>query len=333
MRSRTHTPRRPRRAARLSLAVAAVAATAFAPAGDAHAVGDDLAIWALSVGQGDATLLRGPCGDFGLVDANNTSAPKVLATLDANGGRGRLAWISPSHYDADHLGDVVDVATAPGVSVDAVYDRGGDRLAKDTATYRAYYDWVTATPGLRRPVDIGARFTLCTGAQEVTFDVLSAGTDGTAAGGLAVVSENDKGLCLKVQYRDFDMASCGDISGYVSGDYRDVESRVAGALGDVEVAHVNHHGSRYSSNLTYTTVLRAQAAVVSTGANSYGHPTSAALSRWTAAGSELYQTGNANGTQQDGDIVITTTGATAFLVRTTALPRVRPYPMDEGVRT
>lgn len=322
----------PRRVAHVGAAILAAAAVA-APVPAARAVADDLSIWVLSVGQGDAALFRGPCGDFGLVDANNGARAKILATLDANGGRGRLAWISPSHYDADHLGDVVDVATSSGVSVDAVYDRGGDRTAKDTATYRAYYDWVTATPGLRQSVDIGARFTLCSGAEQVTFDVLSAAPDGTAAGGLAVVSDNDKGLCLKVQFRDFDMASCGDIGGFMSGEYRDVESRVVAAMGDVEVAHVNHHGSRYSSNLTYTTVLRAQAAVVSTGANSYGHPTAEALARWTAAASELYQTGNANGTQKDGDVVITTTGANAFLVRTTALPRVRPYPMDEGVRT
>lgn len=325
-----HNPALVRRAA--ACAVAIVVNASLGVTGPAYAVADELSVWILSVGQGDAALFRGPCGDFGLVDANNGAVSKVLSTLDANGGRGRLAWISPSHYDADHLGDVKDVATAPGVSVDVVYDRGGDRNAKDSATYRTYYDWVTATAGLRQPVDIGARFTLCSGADTVTFDVLSQGTDGTAAGGLAVTSENDRGLCLKVQYRDFDLATCGDIGGFSTTDYRDVESRVATALGNVEVAHVNHHGSRYSSNLTYTTNLRAQAAVVSVGGNSYGHPTSEALGRWTAAGSEIYQTGNPSGAQQDGDVIVTTSGVNVFVVRTTALPRARPYLMDEGLR-
>lgn len=218
------------------------------------------------------------------------------------------------------------------MSLSAVHDRGGDRLAKDSATYRTYYDWVTAVPGRRQPVDIGARFTLCAGADAVTFDVLSAGTDGTAAGGLPVTGENDRGLCLKVRYRDFDMASCADVSGFSSGGYRDVESQVAPTLGDVELAHVNHHGSRYSSNVAYTTTLRAQAAVVSVGANSYGHPTADALGRWTAAGSEVYRTGTPSGAQQDGDVVVTTSGVNAFVVRTTALPRLRPYLMDEGPR-
>ncbi|MBW3613694.1 MAG: MBL fold metallo-hydrolase [Actinobacteria bacterium] len=76
---------------------------------------------------------EGPCGERGLVDAGDGSREEILAYLDRAGSRS-LRWVSPSHYDADHLGDVVDVATAPGASVGAVYDRGGDRNAKDTDT-------------------------------------------------------------------------------------------------------------------------------------------------------------------------------------------------------
>ena len=52
---------------------------------------------------------------------------------------------------------------------------------KDTATYRTYHDWATGA-GIRQPVDIDDRFTLCSGNEQVTFTVVSAGTDGTAAG-------------------------------------------------------------------------------------------------------------------------------------------------------
>ena len=78
--------------------------------------------------------------------------------------------------------------------------------------------------------------------------------------------------------------------------------------------------------------LKAQAAIVSVGQNSYGHPNSTSVTRWRLALSDVYQTGNADGSQKDGDIVVTTSGVNAFLVRTTALPRVVPFPMDEGVR-
>ena len=57
----------------------------------------------------------------------------------------------------------------------AVYDRGGNRDAKDSYTYRSYYDWVSAA-GIRNPVEIGDTFALCSGPQRVAFTVVSVGT-------------------------------------------------------------------------------------------------------------------------------------------------------------
>lgn len=91
----------------------------------------ELAVSFVAFGHGDAAVYEGPCGDRGLLDAGAGSADEVLAVLDAVGGRS-LAWAAVSHYDANHVGDVAAVATAPGASVGAVYDRGGDRAAKDT---------------------------------------------------------------------------------------------------------------------------------------------------------------------------------------------------------
>jgi glyoxylase-like metal-dependent hydrolase (beta-lactamase superfamily II) len=171
---------------------------------------------------------------MGLIDANRFRDAEILAAMDDLGSRD-LEWISVSHYDADHLGAVVDVATAPGVSVGAVYDRGGSRTVKDSATYREYYDWATGT-GIRQPVDIGDTFTLCSGADRGTFNVVSVGTDGTAAGGVAVTDENDRGVCLHVEYGDFDLATCGDVNGTDDGSRTDVETQVPPVIGDVEVA-------------------------------------------------------------------------------------------------
>lgn len=124
----------------------------------------------VAFGHGDAAVHEGACGERGLLDAGSGSADEVLAALDAAGGRS-LAWAAVSHYDADHVGDVAEVATAPGASVGVVYDRGGDRTVKDTDAYREYHDWFAA-PGApaRTAVDIGDRWALCAGtAEEVTF--------------------------------------------------------------------------------------------------------------------------------------------------------------------
>jgi glyoxylase-like metal-dependent hydrolase (beta-lactamase superfamily II) len=190
--------------------------------------GGTLTVMFVAVRQGDAAVFVGACGETGLIDANRFRSAEVLTAIDSVGTRG-LKWIANSHYDADHLGAVLDVATASGVTVDQFYDRGGGRTVKDSNTYRDYFDYVTAADK-RTSLDIGGRFTLCSGIDEVTFTVVSAGTDGTAAGGVAVSDENDRGLCIHVEYYDFDLAMCGDSNGTSSGSRTDVESAVAGTI-------------------------------------------------------------------------------------------------------
>jgi len=297
--------------------------TLIAPASAANG---EFEVTFLDVGQADAALYTGPCGEVGLVDAGDGARDAVLGALDARGSR-VLEWISPSHYDSDHLGDVAAVGSSSGASVATVFDRGGSRTAKDSQVYRSYYDWVTSGATRRASIDIGFTFSLCEGDQRVSFTVVSAGTDGTAAGGEPVSEENDRGLCLLVRYRAFELATCGDVNGVDDGSRSDVESPVAPAYGDVEFARINHHGSRYSSNATYVSTLQARASVVSVGGNDYGHPTTEALDRWDAVG-DVYQTGNPDGTVHDGDVVVSTDGATGFSVTAAASGLATAYAMD-----
>ncbi len=156
----------------------------------------DLTVVQLAVGQNDAALFRGPCGDTALIDAGVGAADDITEQLTAWGSTG-LAWAATTHYDADHIGDVADLA----VEVPVVYDRGGGAAAKATATYDAYYAYAEARQHV--PVDIGAVLLLCPGADQVSFTVLSAGTDGTAADGLSVTEENDRGLCFLGEFGEF----------------------------------------------------------------------------------------------------------------------------------
>jgi beta-lactamase superfamily II metal-dependent hydrolase len=164
----------------------------------------------------------------------------------------------------------------------------------------------------------------------VTFTVVSAGTDGTAAGGVVVTEENDRGLCFHVEYHDFDLATCGDINGTDAGSRTDVETPVAAAIGDVEVAKVNHHGSSYSSNANYVSALSAEVAIISVGKNSFGHPDATVVSRWETYG-EVFQTQSpTDNTMIDGDITITTTGTDSYTTSASASNRLLIRVMDEA---
>ena len=288
----------------------------------------DLTVVFVAVRQGDAALYQGACGEVGLIDANRFRSTEVLAVIDELGSRA-LKWVTISHYDADHLGGVLDVVNSPGVSVGSFYDRGGGANEKNTQTYADYYQHVTNT-GTRQPLDIGDSFSLCAGAEEVTFTVVSAGTDGTAAGGIAVTEENDKGLCLHVEYRNFDLATCGDINGTNEGSRTDVETAVAAQIGDVEVVKVNHHGSSFSSNLTYVSTLNAEAAVVSVGKNSFGHPSAVVVARWGTFGTVFQTQEPINNVLVDGDIVVTTDGTTGFTITGEQSGKTVISPLDES---
>ena len=125
-------------------------------------------------GQNEAALFRAPCGETALIDAGEGAADDVSDQLAAWGTTGRT-WAVASHYDADHIGDIADLTTP----VPVLYDRGGGAAAKATATYDRYFAYAEART--HTAVDIGSVLTLCPGAEQVTFTVLSAGTDGTAA--------------------------------------------------------------------------------------------------------------------------------------------------------
>jgi beta-lactamase superfamily II metal-dependent hydrolase len=66
---------------------------------------------------------RAPVASSGPIDTNRFREDEVLAVMDGFGSR-ELEWVSVSHYDADHLGGIVDVATAPAFGGTAT-DLGG----------------------------------------------------------------------------------------------------------------------------------------------------------------------------------------------------------------
>lgn len=272
---------------------------------DARAAGS-LTITFVAVGQGDATIFEGPCGDRGLLDTPTSRSKEVLDAL-GDEGAGQLRWIAVSHYDRDHLGGIVDVGTADKVSVETIYDRGGGQQEKRSGTYDRYFEWATSGTATRTALTTESEFSLCEDDERVVFQVVSVETGGTVLNDLWVTQENDRGVCLRVIYLSFSMASCGDINGSNKGDRVDVESAVADELGRVDVAKVNHHGGAASSNETYVRTLDPTVAVVSVGKNGYGHPSSEAIGRWNRHG-RVFQTGKPDGTLKDGQVSIITDG-------------------------
>jgi competence protein ComEC len=223
----------------------------------------------LSVGQGDAALLRLPAGSAVLVDGGGAATGvgrdpgerDVLPLLRDLGVR-RLAAVFVSHPHPDHvlgLGAILDA-----LPVEAAFgngDPGQGPAAEVVARLRP----VAAGPGSSWS------------RAGVVFEVAGGARDGLAG--------NDASLVLRIRHGRTAFLFPGDVES--AGEEAAVR---AGGLA-AEVVKVPHHGSRTSSSPAFVAAVGARRAVVSVGAaNRFGFPRPETLDRWREGGAEVLRT-------------------------------------------
>ena len=222
----------------------------------------------VSVGQGDATLLRLPDGSAVLVDAGggpggapDPGARDVVPLLRDLGVR-RVAAVFVSHPHPDHVLGLAAVAEAfPPERVFSSGD-GGDGEARALLARLG--------PTALAPGDRWER-------AGVTFEVLG--------GPRETFTTNDASLVLRVAF--------GETSLLFPGDLERAGEQAALARGGLrsDVVKVPHHGSRTSSSAAFCDAVRPHFAVVSLArANRFGFPHEEAVARWRAAGALVLRT-------------------------------------------
>ena len=245
----------------------------------------------LDVGQGDGAAIISPLGQVVMIDEGQSTTTAmgvtVLAQLQALGVT-HVDHHFASHYHSDHIGLFPTIFGTGGVSLDYGWDRGG------SYTTQAYTNYVNT---------LGSRRRTMVKDQVVTLDSLSAHPVtikcvNLNGAGISTTDENCLSMVLKVSYGEFNMVFGGDLGGYNSGSYKDIESTVGPQVGPVEVLKVHHHGSTTSTNPTWLSAIQAKIGVISVGnGNSYHHPTSAALGRLHTALVKTYWTELGNGAE------------------------------------
>ena len=271
------------------LAVLAAGCVAFAwprwdaPAG--HGVPADWVVAACDVGQGDGLVVRTGDGRGLMVDVGPTgdAADDCLDRL----GIEHLDLLVLTHFHADHVGGLDAVLDAR--QVDRVLVTGVGDPADQAG-------WVLDALDERGvPVEVaetGRRGVL----GDVAWEVLQAGPGKAApspprgwpdlAG--AEGGANDASIALLVTAPQLTLVALGDLedAGQEALD-RTLRPRAGGA--EVDVVKVAHHGSRVQSAGLATTLSPA-VAIVSSGENTYGHPTDAALALYESVGAAVLRT-------------------------------------------
>jgi beta-lactamase superfamily II metal-dependent hydrolase len=195
--------------------------------------------------------------------------------------------------------------------------------------------------GIRELAQVGSSTQIDLGISEgVTATIVQVDADGVMmldgitpvagdhTGETTPPSENDYSITIWLKWGKFDYVTGGDTDGeYATSGYgyayNDVESNVADRIDqEIEVLHVNHHGSSHSTNANYVNTLDPMVAVYSVGStNTYGHPDQTVLDRLNVIGTQQYFTQEGDPARDyydsvivNGNVVITVTQGLTYTV-------------------
>lgn len=145
-----------------------------------------------------------------------------------------------------------------------------------------------------KPPDVGAKVTVvATDGLGATLVDGKTPVSGNHVNDALPPSENDYCIGLLIEFGDFSYVTSGDLDGeYATSSfgytYNDVETPMGKLTGEVDVLHVNHHGSSHSSNKAFVAAIRPLVSVISCGFNNtHGHPAQSTLDTVLAA-SDVY---------------------------------------------
>ncbi len=305
----------------LCAALASVAAPAAPPT---------LTIVHFKVGNGDSTLLylSDPSTPSAakpftmLIDAGNrTNAAKTVIPGMRQRGIAALDYVIATHHDPDHrdgLGVVLDAVAVSGKG--GVYDRD--------------QHWTVDPKDVLKP-----GWKISVGDLTVRCVAVNGSTEHRKYDG-APLDENAASAAFLITFGKFHYFVGGDLTGgglQGFSNSADIESHVAGEVGQVDVLRLNHHGSATSSNAAFLKTLNPAAVVISTDQAPLNNqlflwPARAVLDRLMPLNRliAIYVTGDVSTgggltdddkkkvKTQQGDIVITTTGEGTFDVNGTS---------------
>lgn len=263
----------------------------------------ELAIYAIDVGNGDATLILGPEDGRGerlslLIDAGKLRADggRIVGAVLEGAGVGQLDYVVATHYDADHIGGFVgvlgsrsvlwadeDCTPGPHAPRQAIIDLGD--WPATSATIEQYLRCVEAT------ADRGVEHVVVRDGDHLgrSFELGGGYLATLVAGGGYVMDHearqpyvntpNEHSIAVWVHGPGgFDLLVTGDLIGRRLGSENALLEPVLGAAlkargVDLEVLRLGHHGADNATSPELLASLQPEVALISVSAqNSFGHP-------------------------------------------------------------
>lgn len=231
----------------------------------------------INTGNSDAILIVQ--GDKSvLVDAGDNDDEGLVTSYIKNLGVTAITYLISTHPDADHSG-----------GLDAVinnFDIGQFFVGNGSADTKTYTDVINAAAnkGVNPSVPLEDSIFNITENSYIQLFNTTGGSDSNESSLVTLfVNGEDKFLLT------------GDAGS-------ETENKIISKMPDVDVLKVGHHGSKGSTTESFISKVSPEYAVVLTGKNSYGHPTSEVLNRIEAKNIELHRS------DECGNIIFESTG-------------------------
>jgi competence protein ComEC len=228
----------------------------------------------LSVGQGDAAVLRTHGGHWLVFDGGPASSDwdagsSILLPFLRTHGATHIDLAILSHPDLDHVGGLIGLLG--NMSITRVLDSGHPL---PSAPYQRFLALVDASGSKWLPAVSGDSLSL----GGVTILILGPeGRPASDAGGA-----NETSIVFRVEFEGgFRYLNTGDAT--VREEHA-LLLRWPTEMLRSDLLKVGHHGSRTSSAVSFVEIVHPSIAVISSGArNSYGHPYAETLARLDTA--------------------------------------------------
>ena len=238
----------------------------------------DLRVTFLSVGEGDAAVVRFPGSRVMLIDGGGSfrstfdPGERIVAPFLWSQKIMQLDYVTVSHPDRDHFGGLIFIARnfSPG----QFWTSGTD------SPDESYGELLEA---IRRA---GARSAICNAASRlITIGGVTVRCVGPLAGG-EELKENNSSMVLRLSYGRESILFPGDLE--AKGERELIAS---GADLHATILKVPHHGSHTSSSGAFIAAVDPRVAVISLGyQNRFHFPADEVLQRYRDAGVTLLRT-------------------------------------------
>lgn len=238
----------------------------------------NLKIYFVDVGQADCILINDN-NEYSLIDAGNNEDGEKLVKYFKDLGITKFKYVFGTHAHEDHIG-------------------GMDNIIKNFQIEHFYMpDAITTTRTFEEVLDVleekSIAFETPKEDENLTFSdtdfkVLHVGKDKKDL--------NDTSIVLKLTYKNTSYLFMGDATSSVEKDILDKDIKS-------DVLKVGHHGSQYSSTISFLKKVSPKYAIIEVGKNnSYNHPKEVTLKKLEDLGTKIYRT------DEDGTIILTSDG-------------------------